>query len=63
MSAPPRVVPHIWELKALIVDMMHFDIDTAAYDPDELEDYMDLLYGAIMDAKDQFINEIGGYTL
>lgn len=64
MSAPtPRVVPHIWELQALIVDMMHYDVDAAAYDPDELEEYTEMLYGAIRDAKQQFIDEIGGYTL
>lgn len=63
MTAPPRVVPHLYELQALIVDMMHFDIDTAAYDPDELEDYTEQLYGIIRDAAEQFKDEIGGYTL
>ena len=63
MSAPIRQVPHLWELQALIVDMMHFDIDTAAYDPDELEDYTEQLYGIIRDAAEQFKTEIGGYTL
>ena len=63
MSAPARVVPHLWELQALIVDMMHFDIDTAAYDPEDLEDYTEQLYGIINDAAEQFKTEIGGYTL
>lgn len=43
--------------------MMHFDIDTAAYDPEELEEYVEQLYGVIRDAADQFKDEIGGYTL
>lgn len=63
MTAPVRIVPHLWELKDLIVDMMHFDIDTAAYDPEELEEYVEQLYGVIRDAADQFKDEIGGYTL
>lgn len=63
MSAPIRQVPHLWELQALIVDMMHFDIDTAAYDPEDLEDYTEQLYGIIKDAAEQFKDEIGGYTL
>ena len=63
MSGPLRLVPHLWELKDLIVDMMHFDIDTAAYDPEELEEYVEQLYGVIRDAADQFKDEIGGYTL
>lgn len=59
MSAPtPRVVPHIWELQALIVDMMHYDVDAADYDPDELDEYTELLYGAIRGAKQQFIAEL-----
>ena len=63
MSAPPRVVPHIWELRLLILDMMYYDIDTAAFDPDELDEYVEDLYGAIKDAKELFIDQIGGYTL
>lgn len=63
MSAPIRTVPHLWELQALIVDMMHFDIDTAAYDPEDLEDYTEQLYGVIKDAAEQFRDEIGDYTL
>ena len=63
MSAPIRTVPRLYELQALIVDMMHFDIDTAAYDPEDLEDYTEQLSGVIKDAAEQFKDEIGGYTL
>lgn len=64
MSAPIRVVPHLWELSGIICDMMHYDLgDGSLYDPDELEDYVEQLYQMIQDAKQQYIDEIGGYTL
>ena len=63
MSAPVRVVPHLWELTSLIVDMMHFDLDDGCFDEDDLDDYVEQLYQAVRDARQQYRDEIGGYTL
>lgn len=64
MSAPVRYVPHIYELTGIIVDMMHFDLVDAGPDGlDDLDDYVELLYEAIRNAKQQYIDETGGYVL
>ena len=64
MTAPARQVPHLYELQAIIVDMMAFDLGSApCFDPDDLDDYVDMLYSIINDAAKEFKDQIGGYTL
>ena len=64
MTAPARQVPRLYELQGLIVDMMAFDLGGApCFDQDELDDYVEELFGIIKDAAREYKNQIGGYTL
>ena len=63
MTAPARQVPHLYELKDIIVDMIAYDFEGAVFDPDDLDDYVEDLYGIIREAAKEYKDQIGGYTL